>query len=237
MEDLTMAIFSPGPVVGRISGGLGGHVFSHNRGGMYMRTRAVPCQPSTPYKTNAMNYFALASQAWKALTDVQRAGWKQWASENLVTNRLGEAKELVANAAYVQLNSRVLWALGTQIDDPPIGAAPTPLLTITLTTDLGVGTFQLAYTATPLEAYQHLWISAAVLNSDAITYIKNRLKLVHVSAAEAASPLADLDTILDDRFGTLQVGQQVVVLAAVFDSATGLLSAPLRADSAVVETA
>ena len=237
MEEFNMAIFSPGPVVGRISGGLGGHVFSHNRGGMYMRTRAVPCQPSTTYKTNAMNYFALASQAWKALTDVQRAGWKQWASENLVTNRLGEAKELVANAAYVQLNSRVLWALGTQIDDPPIGAAPTPLLTITLTTDLGVGTFQLAYTATPLEAYQHLWISAAVLNSDAITYIKNRLKLVHVSAAEAASPLADLDTILDDRFGTLQVGQQVVVLAAVFDSATGLLSAPLRADSAVVETA
>ena len=232
-----MAIFSPGPVVGRISGRVGGHVFSHNRGGMYIRTAAVPCQPTTPYKTNAQNYFALASQAWKALTDVKRAGWKQFASENLITNRLGEPKELTANACYAQLNSRILWAQAVQIDDPPVGAAPTPLLTITLTTDLGVGTFQLAYTDTPLGASEHLWISACVMNSDAITYIKNRLKLVHVSEAAAASPLADLDTILDDRFGTLQVGQQVVVLAAVFDSATGLLSAPLRADSTVVETA
>lgn len=231
-----MAIFSPGIAIGRISGRVGGEVFSHNRGGMYIRTAAIPVQPSTQWKLDANNYLALASQAWRNLTDVQRAGWKQFASENKITNRLGETKELPANAAYCTINTRLLRAGNNQIDDPPIGGPPDPLATITLSTDIGAGDFQLAYTATPLAAGMKLWLTACVLESGSITYIKNRLKQVHITAAAAASPLANLDAILDDRFGSLQVGQVVTVFASVFDSTTGLLSAPLRAESTVVTT-
>lgn len=231
-----MAKFSPGPGVAAVSGSIGGTVFSRNRYGAYMRYRAVPVNPDTQAQALARQAIAAASETWRSLTPGKRAAWATWCAGNPIVDTLGNAQILSANAGYCQINSRLLYVGEAQIDLPPTAAAPAPLATIGLETDLGVGDFELNYTATPLGAGVSLWLQAAVVNSAGINYVKNLMRIVDVSEAAKASPIADLDTLLVAKFGTLQVGQIVHVLASTFDSATGLLSTPLRASSVVVET-
>jgi len=58
-----MAIFNPGPLVGQVSGRVGGTVFSHNRGGAYIRNGSIP------YAV----YSQKALQAKSALSESVRA--------------------------------------------------------------------------------------------------------------------------------------------------------------------
>ncbi len=124
---------------------------------------------------------------------------------------------------------------GTAITDPPAAAAPNGLLTLVLNTDIGTGTFDVAFTATPLAADDMLQVWATVQNSAGKNYVENLMRLIVNSTAAQASPL-DIETELAAKFGTLQVGQKVTVKVAVFDSVTGLLSNFLRADSLIIDT-
>jgi len=230
-----MAKITPGPMVGQISGSIGSTVFSHNRYGAYTRTRTIPTNPNTEYQQAIRAILAACSSAWKALTDPEKAAWNAWAQTNPIIDRLGAQQVLAGNVAYIQLNSRIMQAGATVISDPPVTDAPQPLLTLALSADIGAGTFDVTYTATPLGAGVMLWTQAALTASDSITYVKNRLKLIDISAAEQASPL-DIETETAARFGTIQVGQLLTVQCSVFDSTTGLLSTPLRDSAVVVET-
>jgi hypothetical protein len=105
---------------------------------------------------------------------------------------------------------------------------------LTLTADIGAGAVQVAFTATPLGADDRLVVWAAVVDSAGITYVKNRYKLVGFSTKAKESPY-DIESEITGRFGSLQVGQVVHVLAMVHDSTTGLWSPP-RADVVAVTT-
>ena len=98
----------------------------------------------------------------------------------------------------------------------------------------GTSLFDITYTATPLAAAVELWILAAVVNSAGITYVRNLLRFIGVSAAAQASPL-DIQTLVEDKFGTLIVGQTLHVRVSTYDTATGLLSVGLE-DSVVITT-
>ena len=230
-----MAKFTPGLAVGAVSGSTGGITWSRNRYGAYTRVRAVPVSPNTIYQQAIKAYFQAATQAWAALTDAQRQAWRNWALVNPVTDALGAKQALDGHAAYVQINTTLLRGGDSQIDEPPIGAPPTALETITPTFDIGAGDFEVAFTATPLGADDRLWVWAAVLGTGARKYYKNLLKLVQVSAKAQASPL-DIESAVETRFGALAVGQTVVLEVQVQDSATGLLSTRLSATGAVVST-
>lgn len=230
-----MAKITPGPMVGQISGSVGATVFSHNRYGAYSRQRTIPTNPQTEYQQAIRSILSACSSAWKALAVEDKVAWEAWAATNPIIDRLGAQQVLAPNVAYISLNHRILQAGGTPIDVPPVTDAPQPLLTLVLSADIGIGTFDVTYTATPLAAGVMLWTMAAVTNSASITYVKNRLKLIDISAAEQASPL-DIQTECEARFGTLAVGQLVTVQCSVFDATTGLLSVPLRDSSVIVET-
>ena len=230
-----MAIFTPGSIIGQISGKIGGTVFSHNKGGAYIRNGAIPTLVSSAAAIAAKNRVSVLSVAWSGLTDAQRAAWKLYAEQNTVINRLGNSITIPPLAHYISINSRLMASADTVLDVPPISAAPDPLDTITLTADIGAGDFEIAYTATPLGAGIKLWVEACLLGSPTIHYIKNRLRLLQISAAAAASPL-DIETALAARFGTIQVGQECHVMVRAFDSATGLLSGPLHDQATVVTT-
>jgi hypothetical protein len=135
----------------------------------------------------------------------------------------------------VSLNHRLLQAGDTVIGAPPVVAAPAPLTSLTLSADIGVGDFTVAFTATPLGAGDRLYLLAAVVDSPARSYVKNLYKLVAITAKAQVSPYTcEADVVL--RFGDLAVGQKVVVQASVLSSTTGLLSLPLRDEALVVST-
>jgi hypothetical protein len=230
-----MAKFTPGALAGRISGSVHSQVFSRNRYGAYIRARSVPTNPDTAYQQAIRSFLSTYSAAYGALTDAQRAAWVSYAQQNPITDSLGERQVLTGHAAYIGLNSRIAQAGESAITDPPIGNAPVGLLTLSHVVDIGLGGCSITFTATPLAADDMLYVQAAVVNSSGINYVKNLLKLVVITAKAQATGY-DHEADLVARFGTLIVGQKVVIQCSVLDSATGLLSIPLRAETLVVST-
>lgn len=230
-----MAIMTPGPTVAALSGSVGGTVYSRNRGGAYIRNRAIPVDPNSDAQQNVRAILASQSQAFSDLTDAQRAAWENWASQNPVINALGNSILLSGHQAFVQLNSRLDLDDQTVLSAPPIINAPMALDTLVLSADIGTGTFDVTFTATPLAAGVELWLLAAVINSPGITYIRNRLRFIGTSAAAETSPF-DIQTLVEAVFGTVIVGQTVHTRVATFDTATGLISVALHDRSVVIDT-
>lgn len=230
-----MAKFTPGLIIGSASGSVGGNTISRNRYGLYVRTRAIPTNPNTSYQQNVRSLMSTYSSAWSGLTNAQRLTWFTWAQGHPATDALGQKQILTGHICYVQINTRLALVGETTLDIPPVGTAPDGLTALTLTGDIGIGTFEVAFTPTPLGATEKLWINAAVVASPGINYIENLLKLCYVSQLAQTSPVT-VKGYIEIRFGTLGVGQKVVVLAHVFDTATGLLSVPRRAEVVVTET-
>lgn len=227
--------FTPGPTIGAASGSIGGTTFSRNRYGAYTRVRAIPVNPSTTAQQNVRSRLATYSANWQLLTAAQRLAWENWAQQNPVVNSLGMQQVLAGQVAYVGINTRLAQATDTAIDVPPITPAPTGLVTLTGTWDIGLGTFQIDFTATPLGANDRLWCQACVVDSAGINYVRNLLKVVKITAKAQATAL-DLQTDIEAVFGPLQVGHVVHIWAAVFSSTTGQLSTPLSVSGTVVST-
>jgi hypothetical protein len=221
-----MAIFTPGPTIGQISGRIGGSVYSHNRGGAYIRNGTIPVAVSTPDAIAAKNRLTTLSRNWSGLTDDQRQAWRTWAGTNPVTNRLGNKITLAGHMAYMQVNARLHVAGNTLLDVPPVAAAPDGLLTLSCAASLGGTSAVLTFTATPVGAAKKLWTRVAVVDDPGIRYVTNLYKLVDISAANQATGLDIWDDI-ENRFGSLALAMQLHIECSILDTATGLLSGPL----------
>jgi hypothetical protein len=118
-----MAIFTPGGGVATISGSVGGVTFSRNRGGPYMRTRAVPVNPNTTFQQEVRSLMATLTSGWiDDLTDDQRAAWDTYALNVHLSNPLGSPRNVGGLAMYVRSNISRLQAdpvLLTRVDDAP----------------------------------------------------------------------------------------------------------------------
>lgn len=230
-----MAKFLPGPFVGQISGRLGGQVFSHNKGGMYVRNGTIPTTSTTSFALAAKAIFTAQSQAWQTLAAGVRLAFGEWAADHPIADRLRQSLTMTGQQAYIKINSRLAHIGVAPLTAPPLVPSPAPLLTLVGSFDIGAGTFDLTYTATPLAATELLWIEAAVVDSAGINFVENKLRFLGTSAAAQASPF-DPQTLIEARFGTLVVGQFVHIDAYVIDNATGLLSARRRVTGVVVTT-
>lgn len=217
-----MAKVKLGAIAGQVSGSIGTQTWSRNRYGAYVRNRSIPVSTQTIFTQNAKAILSACSQAWGSLTFSEQQAWRTWSNNNPITDRLGDQQTLAGNAAYNKLNCRVLGQGGTLISLPPVGAAPEALASLTGTADIGAGDFELVFTVTPQPAGVRLWVWCAVVDSLGVQYVKNKYKLVTMTAAAVTSPL-DLQSEIEGRFGTLQVGQVLHFLVQTSD-ANGLQS-------------
>lgn len=215
-----MAIFTPGAVVGQISGRIGGNIFSHNRGGMYIRNGSVPVSVQTEKALHYKAILSAASQAWTSLSESNRAAWTTFAQSKTVTNRLGRSVSLTAQNWFIKLNSRLMAALETPIDLPPTGDAPATVVPTDFEVDTTADTATLTFSPTPTGATEKLWIRAAKVQSPTIINVENLLTTVVITDAAAASPL-DLTDELVAAFGPLQVGATYVLECRVLDTDSG----------------
>lgn len=228
-------LFRDGALIGQASGRLGPVVASRNRYGSYFRAGTIPITSTTSYAMNAKAYLTNASQSWRTLTTSQRNSWKEWANQNPVVNRIGQIVNLSGQAAYVGLYCIARNLALTPLSAPPISSGPAPLLGAAATFDIGAGDFGITWTNTPLGASESLWLNAAVVNSAGINYVKDLLRFIGASDTAEASGY-DPQAQIEARFGTLVVGQKVVLMAQVVDQSTMLLSTPIRLEGTVVTT-
>ena len=233
LPQLGMALYTPGPMVGAVSGRVGGTIFSHNRGGAYIRNGVVPVLVQSGYTENARNALAACARAWGALTAEERQNWAAYTVENPVVNRLGQKKTLSGHMAYNALNTRLVQAGETPLDVPPNSGSPAPLTDLTADIDVSDGTAILTFAPTPLAAGRRLMVWGCVVNKPGVNYVANKYRLLTYSAAAQATGL-DIQSALNARFGALQAGDRVFLRAQVLDTATGLVSSFISTETPVV---
>lgn len=230
-----MALFKPGIAIGEISGRVGGSVFSHNAGGMYVRNGTIPINKITPYRAMVKQVFGACSIAWTNQTVASRAAWTAFSPSLPWKNRLGATIKLSGQACFIHLNSKILEVNGTPISVPPVTPAPNSIQGGAFVADIGAGNFQFSWTGGATGAHDKIVFRGCVVPRATIVNIENRLRIFDVSAATPTSPL-DLKTAFVARFGTLQVGEVITIEVRVTDASTGLQSAPDRYVATVTST-
>jgi len=108
------------PVYSQASGSVAGLVYSHNRGGNYVRLRKTPTNPNTQYQQAIRGYFAQLAERWSnVLTADQRYAWALYAAQVTVPNPLGDQIYLSGQQHYIRSNTPRLQASVAAIDDGP----------------------------------------------------------------------------------------------------------------------
>lgn len=102
-------------------GKVSGNVYSKNKGGAYARTRVKPANPQSSFQSAVRAAFTTNSQAWRALTAVQRQSWIQGVGNFTRKNRLGDSINLSGNSLYQSLNKNL-----SDVGIAPIDVCPAP---------------------------------------------------------------------------------------------------------------
>lgn len=210
-----MAIFNP--ILGDLRGRLGANVFSHNKGGNYVRLGTTPTNPQTDRQQTTRSILASYSTFW--LSNLDQAGrdaWDVWAATHPVKNSLGQDVYITGLAWYVKCCARLSDAGLAAPADPPTEGAPDGYTTlacdISAVTTVDV-TFAPALGADEAMA---LWVSLPVTAGS--TPNLKQCRLAGYSGLAEASPWA---ATLPHSF---QTGQRGVFYACVL-GAEGLISA------------
>lgn len=94
-----------GTIIGEASGSVASLTFSHNRGGQYIRQRAVPVNPNSAFQQAVRNAMVLLSAAWSTtLTQAQRDSWAAYSAAVPIPDSLGEPRDIGGLAMYLRNN-------------------------------------------------------------------------------------------------------------------------------------
>ena len=226
-----MALFLPGPAVGQISGRVGGTIFSHNQGGMYMRNGSVPTNPQTPAQMAIRAFQAANATAWKGLTDVGRDAWNSWAASEAAAaalNRLGATNQISGQNAFVRLNNRLAYAGLALITAPPATPAPTAVtgLTVTIESDgVSIAFPSLVTTPTTAGAGNHFQIGMTLPKGAGSTRYQTReLRVINTGVVNAALVEATVEAAWNARYGAPVGGSKIGVAVRSIEAASGVPS-------------
>lgn len=134
-----MAIYSPGAIVGAISGNVGGVSFANTSGSKVIRKprRAVP--NTSPQILAAQNQLAAAAAAWKSLSDDNQKAWNNYAANRPIPNRLGQSRSLSGYNTYVKARLFRLHLFFEGLVAPPINPDLDDIFDFSLTSSLATG--------------------------------------------------------------------------------------------------
>lgn len=108
------------PVIAAGSGSIAGLTASHNRGGLYLRARAVPTNPNSSFQQNVRGYLSTLVNRWTStLTAAQRLAWTAYADNTPVFNALGAQITLTGQQMYLRGNVPRLQAALPVVDAGP----------------------------------------------------------------------------------------------------------------------
>lgn len=220
-----------GESVAAVSGSTGSTTWSHNRGGVYKRRRAIPVNPQTTDQQDVRDTLSSLAKAWASdLTQLQRDGWTAFATANPTTDVLGQALTLTGLQMYASVNSRLEAAVLPRIDTAPANTAVDSILTFDVTITVLGTVMTAAFTATPLAANMHLQIIATPQLSPGISFVKGKTRLIQTFAAATISP-ADFEAAWLAKFGSFPVATtKVVVFGRIINDLNGAISQELRDD-------
>jgi hypothetical protein len=102
------------------SGKIGGQVFSHNRGGPYIRSRGIPVNPQTDRQVAVRTAVRNLAIFWETqLAQAQRDAWDVYAAAVNWVNRLGQSIKLTGMNHFVRCNTQRTISTIARIDQAP----------------------------------------------------------------------------------------------------------------------
>lgn len=137
-----MAIMSPGPLAGAISGDVGGICFSNPAGSMVVRKKRR--QNSLSSRTNSLNQsnMMIITNGWRSLSEENKKTWRNEAQNLTFSNRLGISRQLSGYQYFMKYNlirSRVLAGFATiPIASPEVGNSGAPTVTSDVTNGIRI---------------------------------------------------------------------------------------------------
>lgn len=170
-----------GSIVTDGRGKLGGHVYSKNRGGAYVRTNAIPSNPQTSHQQAGRGRLGTLSQQWSTLTASQIAAWNAAAPDFPRTNVFGDKKLLSGKNLFVGINYMLLLVGESVSSTPPVPSeveVATDLNISQPVTTSGSEAFEIEPTVTG--AIDHLVIEATAPMTAGTSYFKNKLRVIKV---------------------------------------------------------
>lgn len=201
---------------------LGGHVFSKNRNGAYVRQKVSPTQPRTDAQLVIRSVFGGLSKSWgQDLSDLQRAGWISLAATNPRPDQFGNPQILTGLQLFQSVN-RNLHTIGKvpELTAPP-GLAVDGLTEVTCTADISSNDFTVDWKPQSLGAHMHIVITATPPMSPGKSFFTPFLKILFADPNDASGGPLQLFTEYHDLFGQLQEFQKIGVSAYVINDDTG----------------
>lgn len=108
------------PLISQGSGSIAGITFSRNRGGMYVRARAIPTNPATALQVAVRGFLAQLAILWQdTLTAAQRIAWETYADNVPLKNSLGENIFATGLNHYIRSNVPRLQSAMPRVDAAP----------------------------------------------------------------------------------------------------------------------
>ena len=193
-----MALFKS-PTIASASGSLGGMTFSRNKGGMYIRARAVPVNPNTPFQQTLRSAVALLSNYWiDVLTAAQRDAWESYAAHVEVINALGDPMLITGLNHYIRSNAPRIQAGAARTDAAPtvfdLGEFTPPTFAVAATTDDVAVTF-LNTDAWANENDGHMFVYASRPQNPTINYFKGPYRYADKINGDGVTPPTSPATI------------------------------------------
>lgn len=225
-------IFTSG-IIEAGSGSLGGLTFSRNRGGPYIRGRAIPTNPNTPEQQAVRSAAAQLAALWRnTLTAAQRAAWDLYAENVPLPNPLGAPRNVGGLGMYIRSNvSRIASGVTglTRVDDGPIvfnlgDVGPLAVLSATAATDI----VSMSFTDTDEwvdEDAAALLVYTARAQNPSINYFKGPYRFA--GAVEGDSTTPETSPFAITAAFNIDVANNTFVFARV-SRADGRLSTPFR---------
>lgn len=214
-------------------GKLGGHVFSKNRGGAYMRTKVTPSNPQTSFQVAQRALLASISQAWRALTEAQRLAWNSAVAGYATTNVFGDIINPTGANLHTRLNINTSLVGGSTLVLPP---SPTGIATpydVTISADASTPEMLLNFGLATVPVGTELVVEATGQMSPGIYNANNQFRVIGTLAAGTATD-EDISALYIAKFGGLTVGKKLFVRVKLISKTTGEVSQSLKASTIVV---
>jgi hypothetical protein len=112
---------------------------SRNKGGLYLRSRAIPTNPNSPQQQAVRGIMAALVNHWATtLTEAERVAWNTYAANVTVIDAMGEPHYIPGISHYVRSNVPRVQAGLPRVDPGPTvfntGGFSNPTFTFTATT-------------------------------------------------------------------------------------------------------
>lgn len=195
-----------GAIVVAGSGKVGGHVFSKNRGGAYMRTKVTPSNPNTVAQQNVRAVLSSLSQSWGALSDAERLAWQGAVNDWSSTDIFGDIKNPSGINLYVRLNSVLLNSGQAIITVPPLKEEMPYSEIATAIFDVSLSTLVVTFADASYDTVD-LAISATPVLSNGVNFVKSQFRRIATVAGAAGAVAAGAAYIA--KFGVPTVGGNV----------------------------